>query len=125
MGVHGRPPGAAFGLDKRTVASMSSSGRARSASGSTRIWCPAGQLDLQHVQADEIYVNVRTPPHGAEAGPEEQNTPAAPLPPSAGKGRVGQAIAVAVPARLWLSPHDHAHLWRYHTYVERQKSEDS
>ena len=40
--------------------------------------------------------------HFAEAEPEEQNTPSGSLPPAQGKGRVWQAMAMAVPSRLWL-----------------------
>jgi len=92
---------AAFGLDERTVASWQERAGAQCQRVHTHL-VQAGQVDLQHVQADEIYVKVRTPPHGAEAGPEEQNTPSGPLPPSQGKGRVWQAMAMAVPSRLWL-----------------------
>jgi transposase-like protein len=83
---HGCPPqamGAAFGLDDRTVAAW----RARAGTHGQAVHEPRvqqGQLDLPHVQADEWWVK-----------------------------RVGQrvwmALALAVPARLWLggasSPH--------------------
>jgi len=92
---------AAFGLDERTVAAWQERAGAQCQRVHTHL-VQAGQVDLQHVQADEISVKVRTPPHGAEAGPEEQNTPSGSLPPSQGKGRVWQAMAMAVPSRLWL-----------------------
>ncbi len=103
--AHGCPPQAivaAFALDERTVASW----QQRAGAQCQRVHAhlvQAGQVDLQHVQADEIYVKVRTPSHGEEAGTEGQNTPAASLASSAGKGRVWQAMDMAVPSRLWLS----------------------
>jgi len=96
---------AAFALDERTVATW----QQRAGAQCQRVHeylVQAGQVDLQHVQADEIYVNVCRPLHGEEAGTEDQSTPAG-LESTA--GRVWQAMAMAVPSRLWLggvlSPH--------------------
>ncbi len=101
MGVPGRPPGAAFGLDERTVASWQQRAGAHCQRVHTHL-VQAGQVDLQHVQADEIYVKISTPPRAQ--GPEDmaQNASAALGPPAEGQGRVWQAMAMAVPARLWL-----------------------
>lgn len=100
---HGCPPQAivaAFGLDERTVASWQQRAGAQCQRVHTHL-VQAGQVDLQHVQADEIYVKVCTPPQleGAETGAE--HTPAAPE-SAEGTGRVWQAMAMAVPSRLWL-----------------------
>ncbi len=92
---------AAFGLDERTVASWQERAGGHCQRVHTHL-VQAGQVDLQHVQADEIYVKIRTPPRAEEMGTEGQNTPAASLASSAGKGRVWQAMALAVPSRLWL-----------------------
>jgi len=68
----------------------------------------AGQVDRQHVQADEIYVKTCTAPQAEGAGAEDQSTSTVPA-SAAGTGRVWQAMALAVPSRLWLggvlSPH--------------------
>jgi len=98
---------AAFALDERTVATW----QRRAGAQCQRVHehlVQAGQVDLQHVQADEIYVKVCRPPQGEEAGTEDQSTPAG-RESTAGAGRVWQAMAMAVPSRLWLggvlSPH--------------------
>lgn len=68
----------------------------------------AGRLDLQHVQADEIDVKTCRPPQaeGAETG---GSTASGAADNAQGTGRVWQAMAMAVPSRLWLggvlSPH--------------------
>jgi len=62
----------------------------------------AGQVDLQHVHADEIYVKISTPPRAEGAEGVTQTAPGTLLPPAEGRGRVGQAMARAVPSRLWL-----------------------
>ncbi len=92
---------AAFGLDERTVASWQQRAGAHCQRVHTHL-VQAGQVDLQHVQADEIYVKISTPPRAE--GPEDvdQTAPGAPLPPAEGRGRVWQAMALAVPSRLWL-----------------------
>ena len=92
---------AAFELDERTVAAWQERAGAQCQRVHSHL-VQAGQVDLQHVQADEIYVKVCTPPRTKETGPEEQNTLPASLPPSEGRGRVWQAMAMAVPSRLWL-----------------------
>jgi len=96
---------AAFALDERTVATW----QRRAGAQCQRVHehlVQAGQVDLQHVQADEMYVKVCRPPQVEEAGTEDQSTPAG-LESTA--GRVWQAMAMAVPSRLWLggvlSPH--------------------
>ena len=98
---------AAFGLDERTVASWQQRAGAQCQRVHQHL-VQAGQVDLQHVQADEIYVKVCPPPQTEEAGTEDQSTPAGPE-STAGAGRVWQAMAMAVPSRLWLggvlSPH--------------------
>ncbi len=90
-----------------------SSGQARSVSGCMTIWCPAGQVDLQHVQADEIYVKTCLPAHPEEAENGAEHRSAAP-PGAAETGRVWQAMAMTVPSRLWLggviSAHRDTHL---------------
>ncbi len=76
---HGCPPQAivaAFGLDERTVAAWLH----RTGTHAARVHAATvetGQVDLGHVQADEICVKVC-------------------------KGRIWQAMALAVPSRLWL-----------------------
>ncbi len=76
---HGCPPQAivaAFGLDERTVAAW----LRRTGSHAARVHAvtvETGQVDLGQVQADEICIKVC-------------------------KGRVWQALALAVPSRLWL-----------------------
>ena len=92
---------AAFGLDERTVASWQQRAGAHCQRVHTHL-VQAGQVDLQHVQADEIYVKMSTPPRAEGLEDVDQTVPGAPLPPSDGRGRVWQAMALAVPARLWL-----------------------
>ncbi len=77
--VHGCPVQAivaAFGLDERTVADW----RQRAGAPCQRVHAhvvQAGQVDLGHVQADEIWVKMH-------------------------KGRIWQAMAMSVASRLWL-----------------------
>ncbi len=92
---------AAFGLDERTVASWQERAGAHCQRVHTHL-VQAGQVDLQHVQADEIYVKVCTPPPAEGTGADGDSTPPGSLQPSDGKGRVWQAMALAVPTRLWL-----------------------
>ncbi len=76
--AHGCPPQAivaAFGLDERTVAAWLHRAGAHSRVVHTHL-VETGDLDLGHVQADEIRVKVRG-------------------------GAVWQAMAVALPSRLW------------------------
>ena len=76
---HGCPPQAivaAFGLDERTVAAWLHRTGAHAARGHAAT-VETGQVDLGQVQADEICVKVC-------------------------KGRIWQAMALAVPSRLWL-----------------------
>jgi len=96
--AHGCPPQAivaAFGLDERTVAAWQQRAGTHCQAVHAHL-VQAGQVDLGHVQADEIYVKVAKPPTGGAA--EATST-----------GRVWQAMALAVPSRLWLggviSPH--------------------
>src|SRR5438045_1334434 len=74
---------AAFGFDERTVARWQAAAGAHCQQVQTHL-VQQGQLDLQHVQADELWVKV--------VG-----------------GKVWMALALAVPTRLWLggvvSPH--------------------
>lgn len=107
---HGCPPQAivaAFALDERTVASWQQRAGAQCQRVQTHL-VQAGQVDLQHVQADEIYVKTCAPPQAEGAGAEDQSTSTVPA-SAAGTGRVWQAMAMAVPSRLWLggvlSPH--------------------
>jgi len=77
--AHGCPPQAivaAFGLDERTVGAWLHQAGAHSQAVHTPL-VETGELDLGHVQADEIRVKVRG-------------------------GAVWQARAVALPSRLWL-----------------------
>lgn len=90
---------AAFAVDERTVASWQERAGAQCQRVQTHL-VQAGQVDLQHVQADEIYVKVCLPAQAGGTAPEEQSSPAAP--DTAGTGRVWQAMAMAVPSRLWL-----------------------
>ena len=83
---HGCPPQAivaAFGLDERTVAAWLARAGTHCQQVHTHL-VQQGQVDLQHVQADELWVK--------RVG-----------------GRVWMALALAVPSRLWLggaiSPH--------------------
>ena len=92
---------AAFGLDERTVAAWQERAGTQCQRVQTYL-VQAGQVDLQHVQADEIYVRVCTPPHGEETGAEEQGALGDSCMPTKGKRRVWQAMAMAVPSRLWL-----------------------
>ena len=77
--AHGCPPQAivaAFGLDERTVAAwLQRAGQ--HAQQVHQHFVQTGQVDLQHVQADELWVKL------------------------VGR-RVWQAMAIAVPSRLWL-----------------------
>jgi transposase-like protein len=101
--AHGCPPQAivaAFGLDERTVASWQHRAGAQCQRVHTHL-VQAGQVDLQHVQADEIYVKMCVPPQPERTAPEAQSAPAAPD-TADGTGRVWQAMALAVPSRLWL-----------------------
>jgi transposase-like protein len=66
----------AFGLDERTVRAWWLRSGQHSAQVHTHL-VQAGHVDLGHVQADELWVKVR-------------------------QGRVWQAMAMAVPSRLWL-----------------------
>jgi len=88
---------AAFGLDERTVASWQRRAGAQCQRVHTHL-VQAGQVDLQHVQADEIYVKTCVPPQPARTEEGDQSAPAAP----AAAGRMWQAMAMAVPSRLWL-----------------------
>ncbi len=92
---------AAFGLDERTVASWQQRAGAHCQRVHTHL-VQAGQVDLQHVQADEIYVKVCTPPRAQGPEDADENVSSAPLAPSEGTRRVWQAMAMAVPSRLWL-----------------------
>ncbi len=80
---------AAFGLDERTVASWQQRAGAQCQRVHTHL-VQAGQVDLQHVQANEIYVKVCTPPRAEETGAEEQRTLAASVPRSEGRGGCGK-----------------------------------
>jgi len=101
--AHGCPPQAimaAFAVDERTVASWQQRAGAQCQRVHTHL-VQAGQVDLQHVQADEIYVKVCIPPQPEGTVTEDQSAPAAPD-TAAGTGHVWQAMAMAVPSRLWL-----------------------
>jgi transposase-like protein len=100
--THGCPPQAivaAFGLDERTVAAWQQRAGAHCQRVHTHL-VQAGQVDLQHVQADELYVKTCSLPP-AEGTPADQSTPAGGA-HAARPGRVWQAMALAVPSRLWL-----------------------
>lgn len=91
---------AAFDLDERTVASW----QQRAGAHCQRVHkylVQAGQVDLQHVQADELCVKTCTPPQAEGTRPEDQSTPVG-GDSAAGTGRVWQAMALSVPSRLWL-----------------------
>jgi len=90
---------AAFGLDERTVTSWQQRGGAQCQRVHTHL-VQAGQVDLQHVQADEIYVKTCTSPPAEGTGTEARSAPAAPA--TAATRHVWQAMAMAVPSRLWL-----------------------
>jgi len=101
--AHGCPPQAivaAFGLDERTVASWQQRAGAQCQRVHTHL-VQAGQVDLQHVQADEIYVKRCTPPQPAGTEAAGLRTSAGPV-SITGAGHVWQAMAMAVPSRLWL-----------------------
>lgn len=91
---------AAFALDERTVTSWQQRAGAHCAQVQTHL-VQAGQIDLQHVQADEIYVKTCRAPQSEEAESGAESTAAA-APLGAGTGRVWQAMAMSVPSRLWL-----------------------
>jgi len=91
---------AAFGLDERTVASWQQRAGAQCQRVHTHL-VQAGQVDLQHPQADEIYVKLCAPPRAEEADTGTEHAPSAPD-SAGGTGRVWQAMALAVPSRLWL-----------------------
>ena len=93
---------AAFELDERTVAAMSRSGRARSASGSTRISCRRGRWISSTCRRMRSTPVVCTPPRAQGPEDADENVSSAPLAPSEGTRRVWQAMAMAVPSRLWL-----------------------
>jgi len=91
---------AAFGLNERTVASWQERAGAQCQQVHQHL-VQAGQVDLQHVQADEIDVRTCTAAPPAEVAGAPQSAPA--TPEDAGStGRVWQAMAMAVPSRLWL-----------------------
>ncbi len=92
---------AAYGLDERTVAAWQYRAGGQCQRVHTHL-VQAGQVDLQHVQADEIYVKVCAPPHPAETEAAGQSTPADPVSAAGGPRHVWQAMALAVPSRLWL-----------------------
>lgn len=91
---------AAFGLDERTVASWQQRAGAQCQRVHTHL-VAAGQVDLQHVQADEIYVKLCAPPQPAAAEAGATQASGASEGP-AGRGHVWQAMAMSVPSRLWL-----------------------
>ncbi len=105
---HGCPPQAivaAFALDERTMAAW----QQRAGAQCQRVHhhlAQAGQVDLQHVLADEIDVKICRPPQPEEAD-AGGDTAAGGADSAQGTGRVWQAMAV--PSRLWLggvlSPH--------------------
>ncbi|GAC1403581.1 MAG: hypothetical protein NVSMB65_20190 [Chloroflexota bacterium] len=109
--AHGCPPQAivaAFGLDERTVAAWQQRAGAQCQRVHTHL-VAAGQVDLQHVQADEIYVKTCAFPP-AKGTLADQSTPAVGESESAARpGRVWQAMAMAVPSRLWLGGMIRAH----------------
>ncbi len=91
---------AAFGLDERTVASWQQRAGAQCQRVHQHL-VQVGQVDLQHVQVDEIYVRTCTVAPPAEVAGAPQSAPA--TPEDAGStGRIWQAMAMAVPSRLWL-----------------------
>lgn len=113
--AHGCPPQAivaAFGLDERTVAAWQQRAGAHCQKVHEHL-VQAGQVDLGHVQADELYLRTCRPPTPGDGAPAaEQEDGAA----AASSGRVWQAMAMAVPSRLWLggviSAHRDKHLIR-------------
>ena len=91
---------AAFAVDERTVASWQQRAGTQCQRVHTHL-VQAGQVDLQHVQADEICVKMCAPPQSSGTETEAQDAPSAPDTAS-GTGRVWQAMAMTVPSRLWL-----------------------
>ena len=100
---HGCPPQAivaAFGLDERTVAAWQHRAGQHCQAVHEHL-VQAGQVELGHVQADELYLKTcrsQTTGDGVStsAGHEGASTS------EASTGRVWQALAMAVPSRLWL-----------------------
>jgi transposase-like protein len=97
---HGCPPQAivaAFGLDERTVADWQQRAGTHCQAVHEHL-VQAGQVDLGQVQADELYVKVCKPQKTAtDAGDGDRQSTT-----GDGTGRVWQAMALAVPSRLWL-----------------------
>jgi transposase-like protein len=103
---YGCPPMAivhAFGIDERTVLSWQKRGGTHCRK-IQEAEVEAGKIDLEHVQADELYVKTVKPPADEETdGSESEDAGSA---GSAGgssrSGRVWMAMAICVPSRLWL-----------------------
>jgi len=101
--AHGCPPQAivaAFGLDERTVAAWQQRAGQHCQQVHEHL-VQAGQVELGHVQADELYLKTcrpQTTGGGPFAAAGQGDAAAA----AASAGRVWQAMAMAVPSRLWL-----------------------
>jgi hypothetical protein len=113
--AHGCPPQAvvaAFGMDERTVAAWQRRAGAHCQQVHAHL-VQAGQVDMGHVQADELYLRTCRPQTtgGDQAAAGHEDAAA-----GATSGRVWQAMAMAVPSRLWLggaiSAHRDKHLIR-------------
>jgi len=107
---HGCPPQAivaAFGLDERTVAAWQQRAGAHCQQVHEHL-VQAGQVELGHVQADELCLKTCRPQTTDDGPPGAAGQGDAPT-IEASTGRVWQAMAMAVPSRLWLggaiSPH--------------------
>jgi len=92
---------AAFGLDERTVVDWQQRAGAHCQAVHEHV-VQAGQVDLGHVQADEIYVKVGKTKATGTAGAGSDPPGPAVGDSAASTGRVWQAMALAVPSRLWL-----------------------
>jgi transposase-like protein len=104
--AYGCPPMAivhAFGIDERTVLSWQKRGGAHCRK-IQEAEVEAGKIDLEHVQADELYVKTVKP--GADEETDGSESEDAGSAGSAGgssrSGRVWMAMAICVPSRLWL-----------------------
>ena len=88
---------AAFGLDERTVAAWQQRAGTHCQHVHEHL-VQAGQVELGHVQADELYLRTCRPPTTGDGAPAAEGHEDA----AASTGRVWQAMAMAVPSRLWL-----------------------
>jgi transposase-like protein len=100
---NGCPPMAivrTFGVDERTVLSWQERGGAQCRK-LQEAKVEAGQIDLEHVQADELYVKT-VKPEAEEASDGSEGEAVGDEGAVSRKGHVWMAMAICVPSRLWL-----------------------